>query len=88
MASPLTASIEKPANFDTLRLPDGRSCGDVRRGGDLARLLQRLGVPGVSPQNGRSENLAAYSVHLQAIREEGARNAVAAWAEKARSLVP
>jgi hypothetical protein len=86
MAAPLTTSVELPPNLDALKLPDGRKVGDVR-GGALPRLLAAIGVPNVSPMNGRTENLQRYAEHLAAIEAEGARNAFAAWSEKVRGLI-
>jgi hypothetical protein len=81
MAAPLRSAVEKPTNLDDLKLPDGRPCSALR-GGELVRVLQRLGVPGVSPHNGRSENLAAYAAHVDAIKAEAAQNGLAAWLDK------
>jgi hypothetical protein len=44
-----------PAELATLKLPDNRTLAHVH-GGELARVLVQLGVPGASHENGRQEN--------------------------------
>lgn len=62
---------------DALPLPDGRKVGEV--GGELSGLLIKLGVPGVSHEAGRAQNIEAYAAHLAGIRQTGADKAQAEW---------
>jgi hypothetical protein len=64
--------------FDGLPLPGGKRVADVSSA-ELTRILQSVGIPGVSPSQGRDANLSAYAQHFEAIRKQAADNAVAEW---------
>lgn len=61
-----------------LTLPGGRALDDLS-GGDLARALIDLGVPGVSHEAGRETNAKAYAKHLDDIAANTGKSAVAAF---------
>lgn len=60
---------------DHLPLPGNPRPGDLGNG-ELASLLVKAGVPGISQSNGRVENLKAYGDFLESIRKETADAAV------------
>lgn len=71
--APVKASIAK-TEHDHLPLPGGKRFGEVR---DVAAVLEKMKVPGVSAANGRARNAQLYAAHLQAIRDHAAERAVA-----------
>jgi len=73
--APLKDSLAKLDALGKLKLPDGRRVADVK-GGELARILIREGVPGVSHENGRMKNAQAYAEYLDEIAKEAAAKAV------------
>lgn len=63
--------------FDHLPLPGGRSVKGVSRE-ELARVLIKLGVPGVSLAAGKDVNAKLYAEHLARITEKAGAEAVEA----------
>jgi hypothetical protein len=64
--------------WDGLPFFGGRKIPDVPSA-KLVNDMIAAGVPGVAPQNGRQENLAAYAKHLEQIRKSAGDGAVAAF---------
>jgi hypothetical protein len=75
----------KPGNprtqYDNLPFPGGRAIIDVPSD-EIARQLIGRGVAGVSHENGREVNLAAYALHLETIGKAAADHAVSQWLAK------
>ena len=69
--------------LDGLRLPDGRRVSEVDQStlyGEFGRL-----VPNFSHNLGRTDAIASYAAHLQAIHDEAGQAAVTAWLAAKRS---
>lgn len=73
-----TVSGTALSQHDHLLLPNGKKLGNVESA-ELSTTLQGLGIPGVSPNNPRDANLAAYAGYLAGIHNAAADVAEAAW---------
>jgi hypothetical protein len=82
---PSNVRAEKPGNprtqYDALSWFGGRKIIDVD-GSEIARQLIGRNVPNISHNNGREQNLAAYSQHIEGIGKAAADQAVAQWLAK------
>lgn len=77
------APAQAPASWaktehDHMPLPNGKTVGATPTG-ELMQTLVDLQIPGVSHENGRAANVAAYAKHVENMREEAASKAVAAF---------
>lgn len=73
----LPSHAKAPGGLDDLKLPDGRTIGEVPTP-ELTGALVALGV-GATHTAGRLANVEAYAAHLASIRQAGADAAEAAW---------
>ena len=80
MPEPLKNSWAKTPH-DNLLLPSGKRLAEESK---LAAVLVGLGISGAEHSKGRVENAAAYAAHLDAIGQQAAKDAVAAWLESKR----
>lgn len=71
-------AAKEAARHAELPLPTGQRIGNVRH---VTGLLLKYGVPGVSHEQGRERNIAAYAAFVDALKQKAADQAFAAWLE-------
>lgn len=68
-----TESSHGKTTHDDLPMPGGYTFGELR---DAVEILEAMGVPGVSHENGRQANGDAYAKYLEGIRAENGQTGI------------